>query len=56
MIPYLNAFKHWMETGYYKKNNQEVWDLYLKLLRYWGCLNTSDQTYLNNAKKKLLGG
>ena len=55
MIPYLKAFKHWMETGYYKKNNQEGWDLYLRLLRYWGCLDTAEQKYINDAKKKLLG-
>ena len=56
MIPYLKTFKHLMDTGYYKNNNLEVWDIYLKLLRYWGCLDTVDRTYLNDAKKKLLGG
>lgn len=56
MNAYMKAFKHWMDSGYYKKNNQVVWDLYLKLLRYWGCMTTEEQTYLNSSKKKLLGG
>ena len=56
MNMYMKAFKHWMDSGYYKKNNQVVWDLYLKLLRYWGCMTTEEQMYLNSSKKKLLGG
>lgn len=52
----LAAFKHWMETGYYKKNGQLVWDLYLQLVRYWGCMSNEERKFLDNSKKTLLGG
>ena len=51
----LAAFKHWMESGYYKKNGQVVWDLYLQLLRYWGVLSQEDRKFLETSKKILLG-
>jgi hypothetical protein len=51
----LAAFKHWMETKYYKKNNQIVWDLYLQLLRYWGVMSDEDRKFLDKSKKVLLG-
>lgn len=51
----LGAFKHWMETKYYNKNSQEVWDLYLQLLRYWGIMSDEEREFMNNSKKILLG-
>ena len=51
----LAAFRHWMETRYYQKNNQEVWDLYLQLLRYWGVLSQEDRNFLDKSKSILLG-
>ena len=48
------AFKHWMESGYYKKNGQAVWDLHL-LLRYWGVLSQEERKFIETSKKILLG-
>ncbi len=49
------AFKHWMESGYYKKNGQAVWDLHLQLLRYWGVLSQEERKFIETSKKILLG-
>lgn len=51
----LAALKHWMETRYYTKNSQEVWDLYLQLLRYWGVLSPEEKKFLDQTKSILLG-
>jgi len=56
MISKLAAFKHWMETGYYKKNSQIVWDLYLQLVRYWGCMSKEEKLFMDKSKKILLIG
>ena len=52
----LAALHHWMDTGYYKKNGQIVWDLYLQLLRYWGVLSPDERQFMENSKKILLIG
>lgn len=52
----LAAFTQWMETGYYKKNGQIVWDLYLQLIRYWGCMSKEEKQFMDNSKKILLIG
>ena len=52
----LAAFTQWMETGYYKKNGQIVWDLYLQLIRYWGCMSKEEKLFMDNSKKTLLIG
>lgn len=51
----LSTFKKMIETKYYKKHPQEVWDLYLGLLRFWGCFTPEDRKFINNSKKLLLG-
>ena len=55
MIQKLAALKHWMETPYYQKNNQQVWDLYLQVLRFWGVLSDEDRKFLDQTKSILLG-
>ena len=52
----LTVFTQWMETGYYKKNGQIVWDLYLQLIRYWGCMSKEEKQFMDNSKKTLLIG
>jgi hypothetical protein len=52
----LTAFTQWMETGYYKKNSQIVWDLYLQLIRYWGCMSKEEKRFMDKSKKILLIG
>jgi hypothetical protein len=52
----LTAFTQWMETGYYKKNSQIVWDLYLQLIRYWGCMSKEEKLFMDKSKKTLLIG
>ena len=54
MIQKMAALKHWMETGYYRKNNQEVWDLYLEVVRFWGVLSQEDRKFVDETKKILL--
>ena len=49
------AFKHWMESGYYKKNGQAVWDLHLQLLRDWGVLSQEVRKFIVTSKTILLG-
>jgi hypothetical protein len=51
----LAALKHWMDTRYYQKNGQEVWDLYLQLLRFWGVLSSEERKFLEQTKSILLG-
>jgi hypothetical protein len=51
----LSAFEHWMDTKYYIKNSQIVWDLYLQLLRYWGVMSEEERKFMDNSKKILLG-
>ena len=51
----LDNLKQLMKTGYYRKNNQEVWDIYLQLLRFWGVLSKEERNFLDQAKSILLG-
>ena len=51
----LTAFRHWMDTKYYTKNSQIVWDLYLQLIRYWGVMSDEERKFMDNSKKILLG-
>ena len=52
----LTTFTQWMETGYYKKNSQIVWDLYLQLIRYWGRMSKDEKLFMDSSKKTLLIG
>ena len=52
----LTVFTQWMETGYYKKNGQIVLDLYLQLIRYWGCMSKEEKRFMDSSKKTLLIG
>jgi len=51
----LAALKHWIDSKYYLKNGQEVWDLYLQLVRYWGCMSQEERKFMDSSKKILLG-
>ena len=55
MIQKLAALRHWMDTKYYIKNSQEVWDLYLQLLKFWVVLSAEDREFLDQTKSILLG-
>jgi len=52
----LAALHHWMDTGYYKKNGQIVWDLYLQLIRFWGCMSKEEKRFMKSSKEILLIG
>ena len=50
----LAALKNWIDTKYYKQNGQVVWDLYLQLIRYWGCMSKEERNFMESIKKVLL--
>lgn len=53
----LTAIKIWMEGNYHLKsmdNNQEVWDHYLRIVRYWGVLSKEQKEFIEKVKSSLL--
>ena len=50
----LDKLNELLTTQYHLKHPQEVWDFFLKLLRYWGVCSVSQQRFLNKAKIILL--
>jgi hypothetical protein len=50
----LNKLNELLSTQHHLKNPLEVWDLFLKLIRYWSVCDNSQQLFLDKAKMILL--
>lgn len=53
----MDQLQAFMEANHHMKNeagNQEVWDLILKLQRFWGAMGDEDKDYVEVAKVAVL--
>ena len=53
----MDQLQAFMESNHHMKNeegNQEVWDLILKLQRFWGAMNDEDKDYVEVSKVAVL--
>lgn len=53
----MDQLQAFMESNHHMKNeagNQEVWDLILKLQRFWGAMGDEDKDYIEVAKVAVL--
>jgi hypothetical protein len=57
LIDRMDQLQAFMEANHHMKNesgNQEVWDLILKLQRFWGAMGDEDKDYIEVAKVAVL--
>tara|TARA_Y100000389_G_scaffold203884_1_gene253941 strand:- start:2210 stop:2437 length:228 start_codon:yes stop_codon:yes gene_type:complete len=53
----MDQLQAFMESNHHMKNeegNQEVWDLILKLQRFWGAMDDEDKDYIEVSKVAVL--
>jgi|TARA_B100001094_G_C17726013_1_gene574281 hypothetical protein len=53
----MDQLQAFMESNHHMKNeagNQEVWDLILKLQRFWGAMDDEDKDYIEVSKAAVL--